>query len=64
MTLKQLAKQANVSTSTVSKALNNSPDISDETKRLILDLAEGAATRRNTERNPPPSLAFPDRKSV
>lgn len=33
LTLKQLAKLAGVSTSTVSKALNNSPDISGETKR-------------------------------
>lgn len=39
LTLKQLAKLAGVSTSTVSKALNNSPDISGETKRQIVDLA-------------------------
>ena len=35
MTLKELAMEARVSTSTVSKALNNSPDISEETKKYI-----------------------------
>lgn len=39
LTLKQLAKLADVSTSTVSKALNNSPDISEETRRQIVELA-------------------------
>lgn len=39
LTLKQLAEAANVSTSTVSKALNNSPDISEETRNYIVDLA-------------------------
>lgn len=46
MTLKDLAQQAKVSTSTVSKALNNSPDISDETKRYILELAEQSGYRK------------------
>lgn len=46
MTLKELAQQAKVSTSTVSKALNNSPDISEETKNMILDLAEQAGYRK------------------
>lgn len=46
MTLKELAQQAKVSTSTVSKALNNSPDISEETKKLILNLAEEAGYRK------------------
>lgn len=46
MTLKELAQQARVSTSTVSKALNNSPDISEETKNLILNLAEEAGYRK------------------
>jgi len=46
MTLKQLAMEANVSTSTVSKALNNSPDISEETKKFILDLAERNGYRK------------------
>jgi LacI family transcriptional regulator len=31
-TLKQIAKELNVSVSTVSKALNDSPEISDQTK--------------------------------
>lgn len=39
LTLKQLAMLAGVATSTVSKALNNSPDISEETKRQIVELA-------------------------
>lgn len=38
-TLKEIAKTAGVSTSTVSKALNNSPDISQETRDQIVDLA-------------------------
>lgn len=46
MTLKQIAMEANVSTSTVSKALNNSPDISEETKKFILDLAERHGYRK------------------
>ena len=46
MTLKELAMEANVSTSTVSKALNNSPDISEETKKYILDLAEQHGYRK------------------
>ena len=39
LTLRQLAGLAGVSTSTVSKALNNSPDISAETRDQILELA-------------------------
>ena len=46
MTLKELAMEAKVSTSTVSKALNNSPDISEETKKYILDLAERNGYRK------------------
>lgn len=46
MTLKELAMEAHVSTSTVSKALNNSPDISEETKKFILDLAEQHGYRK------------------
>lgn len=38
-TLKELAKLAGVSTSTVSKALNNSPDIAEETRDYIVSLA-------------------------
>ena len=39
MTIKEIAKLANVSQSTVSKALNNKPDVSPETKRKIIELA-------------------------
>ena len=38
-TLKELAKIAGVSVSTVSKALNDSNDIGDDTKQRIVDLA-------------------------
>jgi LacI family transcriptional regulator len=38
-TLKQIAKELNVSVSTVSKALNDSPEISDQTK-LIKEYAK------------------------
>lgn len=40
ITLKQLAKELNVSISTVSKALNNSEEISKETIRRVKELAE------------------------
>lgn len=39
MTLKKIAKLANVSVSTVSRALNDSYDIADETKTYILEIA-------------------------
>jgi len=39
-TLKQLSKELNVSVSTVSKALNNSPEISDKTIRRVKELAK------------------------
>lgn len=39
-TLKQIAKQLGVSVSTVSKALNNSPEISDATKNKIQEFAK------------------------
>lgn len=39
-TLKQIAKQLGVSVSTVSKALNNSPEISDATKTKIQEFAK------------------------
>lgn len=39
MTLKKIAKMANVSVSTVSRALNNSHDISEETKALVMEIA-------------------------
>lgn len=40
VTLKELAKLLNVSISTVSKALNDSPEISPETRRRVKELAE------------------------
>jgi len=40
MNLKQLAKLLNISISTVSKSLHNSPEISAETKRRVQELAE------------------------
>jgi LacI family transcriptional regulator len=40
VTLKQLAKELNVSISTVSKALNNSEEIGEETIRRVKELAE------------------------
>lgn len=39
-TLKQLSKELNVSVSTVSKALNNSPEISEKTIRRVKELAK------------------------
>lgn len=39
MTMRELAKLANVSASTVSKAFRNAPDVSPETKELIFSLA-------------------------
>jgi LacI family transcriptional regulator len=40
ITIDKLAKLANVSKSTVSKAINNRPDISAETKRKILEISK------------------------
>lgn len=39
-TLKQIAKELNVSVSTVSKALNNSPEISEPTKKRVQEYAK------------------------
>jgi len=39
-TIKEIARQANVSPATVSKALNSRHDVSDETRRKILEIAE------------------------
>ena len=39
ITIKELAKIANVSQSTVSKALNDRPDVGEDTKKRILDIA-------------------------
>ena len=40
ITIKDIAKLANVSQATVSKALNNRPDIGENTKRKVLEIAE------------------------
>jgi len=40
ITIKEIAKLANVSQSTVSKALNDKPDVSAETKKRIIELAK------------------------
>ena len=47
VTLKQLAKELNVSISTVSKALNNSDEIGEETVRRVKELAELYSYRPN-----------------
>jgi DNA-binding LacI/PurR family transcriptional regulator len=40
ITIKDIAKALNISTSTVSRALRNHPDISDETKKAVSELAK------------------------
>ena len=40
ITIKDIAKLANVAQSTVSKALNNKPDVSESTKKKILEIAK------------------------
>ncbi len=40
ITIKDIAKVLNISTSTVSRALRNHPDISDETKKAVAELAK------------------------
>ena len=40
VTIKDIAKQLNLSTSTVSRALRDSHEIGIETKRKVLELAE------------------------
>lgn len=40
ITIKDIAKALNISTSTVSRALRNHPDISDETKKAVAELAK------------------------
>ena len=39
VSMKDIAKQCNVSVASVSKALNGYPDISEETRQLILNTA-------------------------
>ncbi len=40
ITIKEIARQLNVSKSTVSRALRDSPEISEETKKKVIELAE------------------------
>lgn len=47
VTLKDIAKRLNLSTSTVSRALQNNPNISPETKKLVVDLAKELDYRPN-----------------
>ena len=39
VTIKDIAKQLNVSVATVSRALRNAPDINPDTKKAVIDLA-------------------------
>lgn len=58
VTIKDIAKALNFSTSTVSRALRGSYEISDETKKIILDYAEKINYRPN-----PIALSLKDRRS-
>ena len=58
VTIKDIAKTLNFSTSTVSRALRGSYEISDETKKIILDYAEQMNYRPN-----PIALSLKDRRS-
>lgn len=40
VTIKDIARELNISASTVSRALKNHPDISEETKRAVNELAQ------------------------
>lgn len=58
VTIKDIAKALNFSTSTVSRALRGSYEISEETKKIILDYAEKINYRPN-----PIALSLKDRRS-
>ena len=58
VTIKDIAKELNLSTSTVSRALRGSYEISPETKKLVLDYAEKINYRPN-----PIALSLKERKS-
>lgn len=58
VTIKDIAKALNVSTSTVSRALRGSYEISDETKKVILEYADKINYRPN-----PIALSLKDRRS-
>ena len=57
-TIKDIAKALNFSTSTVSRALRDSYEISDETKKIVLEYAEKINYRPN-----PAALSLKERKS-
>src|SRR5690606_24079078 len=57
-TIKDIAKALNLSTSTVSRALRDSYEISTETKKLVLDYAEKINYRAN-----PIARSLKERKS-
>lgn len=42
LTIKDIAKDLNISPSTVSRALKDNPDISPETRRIVQDYAKKA----------------------
>lgn len=46
-TIKDIANLLDISTSTVSRALSDHPDISDETKKRVKDVAEGLNYKKN-----------------
>lgn len=55
VTIAEVAKRANVSTATVSRALNGSPSVKESTRKLILSIAD------NMERESNPSQEFRDK---
>ena len=48
-TMKDIAKALNLSTSTVSRALRGGYEISEETKKTVLDYAEKINFKRNSQ---------------
>lgn len=59
-TLKDIAKAAGVSISTVSRALNNSTSISEDTRKLVQDIAQ----KMNYKSNRIPTIASSDKKMI
>ncbi|MCS7175568.1 LacI family DNA-binding transcriptional regulator [Pseudothermotoga sp.] len=49
VTIRDIAEEAGVSINTVSRALNNKPDVSQETKRKILEIARRLGYIRNSD---------------
>ena len=47
VTIYDIAKKLNVTAATVSRALNDNPNISDSTKKLVLETAEKMNYRQN-----------------